>query len=227
MNIEQRLVITLLKLTERGSVSQETINMDAKIPSVTCRKLLRKMQNEGLVYFKRGIVEVDNSCRLKLATRAVNLGADVEHVASFLKWQEFEDMTTRALERNGYFVKKNLRFRYAGRRWEIDIVGWKRPLVVCMDCKHWRHGLYPSAIRRIVEAQVERTRNLADFLPSPKQMTECTSWEQTKFIPAILSLTLSNFKFYDNVPIVPVLQLQDFLSQLPAYIDALKHFTKI
>ena len=226
MNIEGNLIISLLKLTKKGSVSHELINADAKIPSDVVRKLLRKMQSEGLLYLRRRMVEVDDSCRLKLAVRVISLGADVEHVAGFLKWQEFENMTTRALEQNGYFVRKNLRFRHAGGRWEIDVVGCKRPMVVCIDCKHWRRGLHPSAIRRIVEAQVERTRNLADFLPSPKHMIECASWDQTKFIPAILSLTLGNFKYYDDVPIVPVLQLQDFLSQLPAYVDAVKHFTK-
>jgi hypothetical protein len=36
----------------------------------------------------------------------------------------------------------------------------------------------------------------------------------------------SSYKFFDNVPVVPVLQLQDFLTQLPAYIESLKYFTK-
>lgn len=226
MNIERELLITLLKLTKNGSVSQEIINMYAKIPLDAIQKLLRRMQNESLIYFGKGTVEADSSCRLKLAVRAINLGADVERVGSFLEWQEFENMATKVLEQNSYIVKKNLRFSHAGRKWEIDIVGCKRPMVVCIDCKHWHYGMHPSAIRRIVEAQVERTRALAGFLPSPKCMIECSAWNQAKFIPAVLSLTLSRFKFYGNVPIVPVLQLQDFLNQLPAYVDTLKHFTR-
>jgi hypothetical protein len=42
----------------------------------------------------------------------------------------------------------------------------------------------------------------------------------------ILSLFPSSFKFCDNVPIVPVLQLQDFLIQLPAQVESLMYFVK-
>jgi hypothetical protein len=130
------------------------------------------------------------------------------------------------LERNGYVVAKNVRFKHTGRKWEIDIVGCKKPLVICIDCKHWRHGMAPSALKRIAEAQVERTRALAASLPHVSLEIECSKWNKAKFIPTVLSLTQGNFKFYDMVPIVPVLQLQDFLSQLPAYTESLKYFSK-
>ncbi|MGC9345430.1 MAG: hypothetical protein ACP5ER_01375 [Candidatus Bathyarchaeales archaeon] len=156
----------------------------------------------------------------------MQLGADLERVSSFLDWKEFENIAAVAFERNGYTVNKNLRFRHAGRRWEIDIVGCKKPIVVCADCKHWHHGMYPSAIRRIVEEQVERTSALAEYLPVLAGKIECASWGRVELVPAVLSLVTARFKFYNNVPIIPVLQLQDFLSQLPAYVDLLKHFSK-
>jgi hypothetical protein len=40
-----------------------------------------------------------------------------------------------------------------------------------------------------------------------------------------LSLTFDKFKFYEGVPVVPVLQLQDFLNQLSASADSLLCFT--
>ncbi|HLE76095.1 MAG TPA: hypothetical protein VI864_08690, partial [Candidatus Bathyarchaeia archaeon] len=55
---------------------------------------------------------------------------------------------------------------------------------------------------------------------------ECAKWDKAKLVPAILVLLPGSFKFYDKVPIVPVLQLQDFLSQLPAYTESLKYFLK-
>jgi hypothetical protein len=86
--------------------------------------------------------------------------------------------------------------------------------------------MYPSALKRIVEEQMERTVSLAESLSGLFGKIECASWESVKLIPAVLSLITCRFKFHDDVPIVPVLQLQDFLSQLPAYADSLKHFTK-
>ncbi len=226
MLVERDLLISLLKLTKDGSVLVECVKKDAKIASDIALKLLKKLQNEGLFYLKDNFVDADSGNRLRLAVKAVSLGADIEHVSEFLRWQEFEDISAVALERNGYLSRKNVRFKHGGRRWEIDVVGCRKPLVLCVDCKRWQRSVNPSALKKIVEAQVERARALADTLPSPSLKVECVKWNKAKFVPVILSLMPSSFKFYDDVPVVPVLQLQDFLTQLPAYVGSVKYFTK-
>ena len=226
MSIERDLIISILKLTANEPVSRERINKDAKIASDIALKLLKRLQNDNMVYLRGNMVEVDGNCRLRLAVKAVALGADIERISDFLRWQEFEDIAAIALERNGYVVVKNVHFKYAGRKWEIDIVGCKKPLAICMDCKHWRHGMSSSALKKIAEAQVDRTRALAESLPNIFLEIECAKWNKAKLVPAILVLMPGSFKFYDKVPIVSVLQLQDFLSQLPAYIESLKYFLK-
>lgn len=226
MNIERELIISVLKLTKSGPVSFEVLIKDAKISSMIAKNIVKKLQNDGLVYLRNKIINVDSLKRLKLAVRAMQLGADLEHVSSFLDWREFETIAAIAFERNGYRVKKNVRFKHAGRRWEIDIVGCKKPTLVCVDCKHWHHGMYPSTIRKIVEEQVERTLALAASLPRLAENVGCASWKRVKLVPVILSLTPARFKFYKKVPIVPILQLQDFVNQLPAHMDSLKHFTR-
>jgi Holliday junction resolvase-like predicted endonuclease len=223
--IEMNLIISILKLTKDGPISNKLVNKDAKIPNEIGEKLLRKLQNEGSIYLQKDIVEADNPQRLKLAVQAIHLGADIENVSSFLRWQEFENIAAVAFERNSYVVKRNLRFKHAGRRMEIDIVAANKPIIVCMDCKHWHRGLHPSALKRIVEEQVERTSALAKSLPSLSDKIDYASWTNVKLVPAVLSLVTGRSKFQDSVPVVPVLQLQDFLNQLPAYVDSLKHFT--
>ncbi|MCX6644656.1 MAG: nuclease-related domain-containing protein [Candidatus Bathyarchaeota archaeon] len=226
MSVERNLIISLLKLTKEGPVLTESVNRDARIPSATARKLLGKLQNEGLVYLKSESVEVDSSMRLKLAVKAASLGADVEHISNLLCWQEFEEIAAFALKNNGYAVANNVRFKHVARKWEIDVVGCKKPLVICIDCKHWQHAIAPSVLKRIVDLQVERTRALVDSLPNISLNLECTKWSNAKFIPSVLSLMPSSFKFYDKVPVVPIFQLQDFLNQLPAYTESLKFFPK-
>ena len=226
MSVERNLVISLLKLTKDGPVLIESVNKDARIPSAVALKLLGKMQNEGLIYLKTDSIEVDSNSRLKLAVKAASLDADVEHISDLLCWQEFEEIAALALRNNGYIVENNVRFKHAGRRWEIDVVGCRKPLVICIDCKHWQRAMAPSVLKRIVDAQVERTRALADSLPNIALKPECTKWDKAKFVPSVLSLIPSTFKFYDKVPVVPVLQLQDFISQLPAYTESLKFFPK-
>ena len=226
MAVERDLLISLLKLTKDGPALVEHVKSDAKTTLSIARKLLEKLQNEDMICLKQDTVEANSCSRLKLAVRAVSVGADVEHVSNMLRWQEFEEIAAIALEKNGYVTAKNVHFKHIGRKWEIDIIGCRKPLVICIDCKHWRHGTSPSALKRIAEAQVERTRALAESLPNIALELECTKWDRAKLVPAILTLMPVSFKFYDKVPIVPVLQLQDFLSQLPAYIESLKYFLK-
>ena len=226
MNVERNLITSLLKLTKEGPVLTELVKRDAHLPSAVTMKLLEKLQNEGLVYFKQGSVEAESGGRLKLAVQALTLGADVEGISNLLCWQEFEEIAGFALKNNGYTVSSNVRFKQSGRRWEIDVVGCKKPLVMCIDCKHWLHAIAPSALKRIVDLQVERTQALADSLPSPSLKLECAQWKEAKFMPAILSLVPSAFKFYCKVPVVPILQLQDFLNQLSAYPENLMLFNK-
>ena len=226
MVIERNLLISLLKLTRRGSVFPEQLQKDAKTTKNITRETLEKLQKEAIILLNKNGIEADSYSRIKLATKAISMGADVEYVSNLLHWQEFEGIAAIALERNGYKVTRNLRFKHMAKKWEIDVVGCLKPLIVCIDCKHWRRGTAPSAVRRITESQVERTRALADVLPDISLNIEGSKWNKAKFLPAVLTLMPTSFKFYDKVPIVPVLQLQDFLSQLPAYIESLKYMLK-
>ena len=225
MIIERNLLISILKLTKVGHVLIKCVNHEAKVASDIAIKILKKLQNEGLITLKKDFVEVTEDNRLRIAIKAISLGADVEYISNLLRWQEFEDIAAVALERNGYATAKNVRFKHNKRRWEIDVVGCRKPLVLCVDCKRWQRSLTPSALSKIVEAQVSRAHALANTLPTPSLKIECVKWSSANFVPVILSLVPSSSKFYDEVPVVPVLQLQDFLIQLPAYIQQLKHFT--
>ncbi len=226
MSVERNLLISILKLTKKGSVLIENVNKEARIPSSIALELLEKLQNEDLLYLNNDIIELESSGRIKLAVKAVSQGAVIEHISDLLCWQEFEEIAAIALKNNGYSVKNNVRFKHEIKRWEIDVVGCKKPLVVCIDCKHWQRAISPSALKRIVDLQSQRTHALADSLPNLKLNFECSKWEKAKFIPTVLSLIPSTYKFYDNVPVVPVLQFQDFIRQLPAYIGELKFFPK-
>jgi Holliday junction resolvase-like predicted endonuclease len=226
VSIEKELIINVLKWTRNEPISVAIVSKEAKIPRETVENLLEKFQNHGLVYLQSGMIEANNLERLKLAVHALQLGADVERVSNYLQWQEFEQIAVVAFERNYYHVSKNVRFTYQGRKWEIDVVACKKPLVVCVDCKHWHKSLYPSATRKIVEDQVQRTSALAEALPHISEKIGCGSWTTTTLIPAILSLMTGRLKFYDYVPVVSVIQIQDFLIQLSAHADELKHFTR-
>jgi hypothetical protein len=226
LSVERNLLISLLKLTKNGAVGLELLKNDAKIPLSTTSFLLQKLQKENLIKVNGCVAIIDTDNRIKLAVKAVDLGADLEQISHFLGWQEFEAMAAMALELNGYVTQRNARFKHEEKRWEIDVVGCRKPLVLCVDCKHWHHSMVPSTLSKMAQTQSQRADALSKSLPTKNLKLPCAEWSRAKFVPIILSLVPFNPKYSNGIPVVPVLQLQDFVSQLPLNVESLLNFTR-
>jgi Holliday junction resolvase-like predicted endonuclease len=223
MTVERKILLSLLKLTQEGPISKGLVSKDARVPVQLADEVLEKFSTQGAVQLEDKIVEVSSNQRVKLAIRAIRLGADFERACRALRWDEFESITAAAFLANNFAVTKGFRFKHARRRWEIDVIGCREPIVACVDCKHWRHGWGRSASIKAVEAQIERTEALARVLASHQELG-LTDWKKATLVPVILSLVPAPLKFYKNTPIVPILKLPNFLNELPAHLNALKTF---
>ncbi len=223
MTVERTILVSLLKLTREGPVSKSLVSKHARVPGPVADEMLEKIAREDLVQLRSNVVETSSNQRVKIAVRAIQLGADFEKACRALRWDEFENITATAFSANAFTTTKRFRFKHAGRRWEIDVIGCKEPIVACVDCKHWRHGWTKSASIKAAEAQMERTEALAGVLPKHQEL-ELNNWRRAILIPVILSLVRAPLKFYKNTPVVPILQLQNFLTELPAHVNTLKHF---
>jgi len=226
MASEKDIIVSLLRLTKTGPIQKELLRKDARVSVQGLDEALRKFFEAGFIRQQRGLVEASSSQRVSMAVQAIKLGADFERVCKFLEWNEFESIAAQAFQANGFRVLRNFRFKQAGKRWEIDVLSCREPLIVCVDCKHWRRGWSRAATVKAVEAQVERTRAFAEALPNYYQKAQLTEWKSATLVPLILSLVHGPFKFHNNVPIVPVLQLRDFINELPLEVSSLTHFKK-
>lgn len=225
MTPERDLLISLIKLTKQGPIQKRLICKDAHVPASTADRLLEKLAFQWFITQRKNLIEASPSQRVKMAVHSVKLGADFERVCKLLDWAEFENIASEAFAVNNFDVKRRFRFKQAGRMWEIDILCHRQRLILCVDCKHWHRGWQRAAIMKAAEAQVERTKVFVDALPSLCKKAELKNWRQATIIPMILALTPAPLKFHQNVPIVPILQLQDFLNELPAHAELLTHFT--
>jgi len=224
MTLERDILISILKLTKSGPIAEEIIARDVNVPVQLTHELLNKFRDAELIKWQNKAIEASSNQRAKIAIHAIKLGADFERVCRVLEWIEFENLAATAFEANNFAVKRRFRFKWTQRRWEIDVLGCREPLIACVDCKHWSHGWRGSAIRKAAEAQALRTKVLAEALPSLQKEIGLVQWRQATLIPVVLSLVPGPLKFYDKVPIVPILQIQNFLNELPAHATALTHF---
>ncbi len=225
MSVERQILVSLLRLTRQGPFRKELLSKDSRVPVQVVDETLEKLCQSGFCQQRRGAVEVSSIQCVKIALRAIQLGADFERVCNFLHWKEFEKLAGEAFEANSYSVTRNFHLKHKGKRWEIDLLASKEPLIVCVDCKHWHHGWSRYAIVKTVEMQTKRTKALADASPETCGKIGIETWKQAIFIPAVLSLTPGPFKFHNKVPIIPILQIQNFLNELPAHTSSLTHFS--
>ncbi|MCK4885529.1 hypothetical protein KAS24_05595 [Candidatus Bathyarchaeota archaeon] len=224
MATKRDLLISILKLTNSGPAAEKVVARNANVPVHVTNDFLKRLREIGLIECENGIIEVSSNQRVKLAIHAINHGTDIERVCKVLEWIEFENFAATAFEVNNFAVKLRFRFKALGRRWEIDVLAYSEPIVVCVDCKRWRRGWGNSAIRKIVELQAQRTEVLAEALHSLQRRVGLDGWRQAILFPVILSLFPGPVKFYKKVPVVPILQLQNFLDEFQGHIKELTHF---
>jgi len=222
--MEKAVLLSLLELTQNGPVRRDAIAKHAKVPTETTEQALRKLSQSNFFDEHGGVIDVSPSQRVRMAIQTLKLAADFEQVCQLLSWKEFENITAEALEKNDYKVLKNLHLKQNSKRWEIDIIGLKKTLILCVDCKHWKRGWRTAAITKAVQAQIERTKALAEDFTSYSQKAGLERWEGALLIPIVMSLIPGPRKFFDNVPVVSILQFQDFINELPAQAHLLKHF---
>jgi len=224
MTIKTDVLISILKLTNSGLAAEEAVAIDANVPVHIASNVLEGFREIGLIECENGKIEVSSNQRVKLAIHAINHGTDIERVCKVLEWIEFENFAATAFETNNFAVKRQFRFKASGRRWEIDVLAYSEPIIVCVDCKRWRRGWGNSAITKVAAAQAQRTKVLAKNLQVIQREIGLDDWKQATLFPVILSLFPGPVKFYNKVPVVPILQLQNFLDEFQGHETELTHF---
>ena len=226
MATEKATLMSLLKMTKTSPVSRSALVKATRLPSQIVERALKDLAREELFKEYSGIIEASPIQRVRLVISALRLGADFERVCDLLSWAEFEIVASQAFEANGYQVVLNFHFKNGAKRWEIDVVSSKKPVILCVDCKHWKRGWRSAATAKAATAQAERTSALADALPKYAEALKIADWRTVKLAPLILSLIRGPHKFYNGVPIVPILQLQDFINGVSVESDFMQVFMR-
>ena len=224
MNTKTDIIIQILKHTNNGYTTKEIIAKAVSSPTQIISNILKELHQKELIEYDNEQIEQSSNQRVKLAIHAINRGTDIERVCNVLEWKEFENFSATAFERNNFAVKRNFRFKAAQRRWEIDILAYCEPSIVCVDCKRWRRGWGNSAINKVADAQTQRVKVLASDIQFLQRKLKLNNWERAIFFPVILSLFPGPVKIYNKVPVVPILQLQNFIDEFQGHISELVHF---
>jgi len=222
--LERTLILSLLKFCEKGCVELETLRERGGFPRSVVDNYLKRLRDLGSATSDRNILILSPDQKLRLALEALHLGSDIQAVSKHLEWGEFEKLAASAFRANGFETVRGMRFSWNSKRWEIDVLGFSRSLLVCVDCKHWGRALTPSAMRNVVELHLKRVEALSEALPYIHTKIGIEDWKDRVVVPIIVSLHTSASKFTQGVPVVPILQLQNFITELPSYLTTMQYF---
>jgi hypothetical protein len=159
--------------------------------------------------------------KIRVAIRALQLGEPNRSILTALSWQEFEEFTAQVLAFHNFQVCHRFRFSDT-RRYEIDILAGRRPVLFCIDCKQYGVRLNKaSSLRTAADEQLHRTRALADTFAQFQAKIGCLDWPNPVLIPMVVTMLIEDIQFHEKIPIVPASLLNGFLLKYEERLDSL------
>lgn len=160
--------------------------------------------------------------KVQVAIRALQLGEPARMILESLIWQEFEEFVAAVFNFHDFQVQQRFRFS-TSRRFEIDVVAKRPPIIFCIDCKQYGVRLgKASSLRTAGEEQLRRTIALANSFSQFQADLGCLDWPQAKLIPMLVTMLHEDIQYHAKIPIVPACLLNAFLLGYEKHLDTLR-----
>ncbi len=132
---------------------------------------------------------------------------DLESVSEESVWQNFERLAAFIFEKNEFRVTVNTVKTLQKKRRQYDVIARKDNRTFLVECKKWAGNRYRlSALKQAILQHKERTAFYGDIMHEDA-------------VPVMVTLIEEEIHVYDGVPIVPVLKLNAFISELDSLAD--------
>ncbi|QOJ78211.1 hypothetical protein IG193_05400 [Infirmifilum lucidum] len=145
-------------------------------------------------------------------------GHDIVSLALNSGWSSLEELVSHVLSESGYRTYRTVRFRFQGRRFEVDVLAFKTGLALCIDCKRWKR-LREGMLRRAAEAQHARCGILSKALEAGLLIYDVPAGEY-KMLPLIVSLYEPSTVIHSNTIITGLRGLVELTSEDTVYMLA-------
>lgn len=208
----------LLEFSERDAATITELQAKARIPREETIGILSSLKEEGIIdEIDDEVVELRSIDRIKLSLAGIERGMDVEAATRYLSWKDFEGFIGRSLRAEGFKVLDSFYFTNERNKHQIDILGIRKPLILSIDCKHWRFRTLSSKVSAAAKAHIERTRALADYAERKGEIKGLSLSHGKYYMLPVIVLLMEPYtpRIVLEVPMVPVLKFKDFLRNVP------------
>jgi len=164
--------------------------------------------------------------------RSLNyLHLDISFLSNLLDYEGFEALTQLILSENGYYTLKNYRFTDKSQfksktkqsKYEIDVIGIYRNIILLIDCKQWKRKDSYSAMNKAANLQYRRAlalyNNREIFSEMIQSLVGLKKMQNLKppllIVPLMVTLESNWIKINENsIPIVSIHRFNSFLQEL-------------
>ncbi len=220
----KQVIKAILVKTQSGEATLDEVRESVNVTHAAFDQTMETMARNGTITLDGDAVKLSTEQRVRLAVRAIELGADFQTVSVSLGWLEFEELAAHVFEENGFTVLRRYRFQAEGRRWEMDVLASRYPYIVCAECKHYTRGMGNSTARNIVETHLEKTAVFSRHLTGQAKKIGVHRWRDAVVIPITFTLSPTKMRIYRRMPSVSVLALTSFLASFEGYLERMAHF---
>lgn len=222
--LERAFTTRLLAMTNGEQLEVNALRDSLRITAEAFDSLMQSFSDSGLLSIQNGSIFLNLEQRLDIAMRAIEVGADPEAVSRCLGWLEFEELSARVFESNGFRVMRRFRFTAEGRRWELDLLAVCAPYLVCCECKHWGKGMGNQTARSIIEIHLEKVEVFSKHIEGLRERIGICGWSRAVALPMALTLSATPMELYRRVPSVSVLSLPSFINEFRGQLERLANF---
>ncbi|MHA1264373.1 MAG: hypothetical protein ACTSRS_03980 [Candidatus Helarchaeota archaeon] len=233
---EQRFLLRLLQQSTGKSKGHELIPINTLIDPVIQThdeihtQITHLNEHLGSVIQIEGLnLRIIPSKKILLIEAAIRAGVGLDEIITTLHWHEFEHFCLHVLNHHEFITTQNFHFSLDKKRWEIDVIGLRPPLLFALDAKQWKTGS-GNALKTMVHHQITRVKALKTALHLPKISRKLCNNLQIRqlppitLIPLLVTSKMYNIKLFEQVPIIPFFQLNQFLVDLPLYLEMILQF---
>ncbi|MEM1575159.1 MAG: nuclease-related domain-containing protein [Nitrososphaerota archaeon] len=215
--VKQRILLNIIKLSkDKEKISfkelMEYSNVSKNVLEEVLKSINLKINQEILI---------NGSEKLSIAFEALTSGVNIEELAKFLNWKDFEKFSSKILYIYGYDIAKNFRIKENKKRIEIDILAIKGNLILLFDCKKWNKPLIGKNLEIISKKQYYRAKIFEKLL----EKNYNKGLIRINILPIILSLYETKIHSNEYCTILYVRALKDFLEKIDVEFYNLPHIT--
>ena len=212
LTVREKIYRALLISLRSGSVARldeihELVHLDKDV-------LINYLSKDFIKVIGDKVMVLDKTA---LALEMVNSGIHMEDVLLSLGWKDFEEFCAELLEKQGFKVTTNFKFRRSLEHYEVDVVAYRHPYILSIDCKRVRR-LSNYFLKTVAERQLRRTEALSMELWRHSKKLGIDKYRPVLLIPAVFVVASMNPRIYNGVPIVPVGRILSFVKEFERLI---------